>query len=47
MVYTVRLKKSAMRDLKKLLKKDAARILAKIELMKDELKGDVKRLTNF
>lgn len=47
MVYTVSLKKSAMRDLKKLPKKDAARILAKIELMKDELKGDVKRLTNF
>ena len=33
--------------MKKLPKKDAARILTKIGLMKDELKGDVKRLTNF
>lgn len=47
MKYEVRLKKCVVRDLKNVSKRDAKRILAKIELMKNDLKGDVKRLTNF
>ena len=37
----------AAKDLKTIPKKDAANIIEKINGMKDGLKGDVKRLTNF
>ena len=47
MKYCVELKERALRDLKNLSKKDAKRILEKIEALKDSLSGDVKRLTNF
>ncbi|MBI5234244.1 MAG: type II toxin-antitoxin system RelE/ParE family toxin [Deltaproteobacteria bacterium] len=47
MKHCVELKESALRDLKNLSKKDAIRILEKIEILKDGLKGDVKRLANF
>ena len=35
---------AALRELKKLPKKTSERILAKTEAMRDDLKGDVKRL---
>jgi len=47
MKYRVELKECAVRDLKNLSKKDARRMLEKIETLKDGLSGDVKRLTNF
>ena len=45
--YTVELKGRAVKDLKGLPKRDAEKVLEKIERLKDGLKGDVKRLTNF
>jgi len=47
MKYRVELKECAVRDLKNLSKKDARRMLEKIETMKDGMSGDVKRLTDF
>ncbi|MEK7314001.1 MAG: type II toxin-antitoxin system RelE/ParE family toxin [Deltaproteobacteria bacterium] len=47
MKYCIELKERALRDLKNLSKKDAKRILEKIETLKDSLSGDVKRLTDF
>ena len=47
MKYCVELKERALKDLKNLSKKDAKRILEKIETLKDSLSGDVKRLTDF
>ena len=47
MVYQIELKPRAVRDLKGIDKTQARRITEKITLMKDNLAGDVKRLTNF
>jgi mRNA interferase RelE/StbE len=43
----IEFKPSALKDLRSINKKDAIKILTKIEDMKDGLKGDIKRLTNF
>jgi len=47
MQYTVEFKPAALRDLRKVSPPVARRILAKIEAMRDNLAGDVKRLTGF
>lgn len=47
MKYEVTLKSRAIKDLEKLPTDTQARILEKVELMQDDLQGDVKRLTNF
>jgi mRNA interferase RelE/StbE len=43
----IEFKPSALKDLRSINNKNAIKILIKIENMKDGLKGDVKRLTNF
>jgi mRNA interferase RelE/StbE len=45
--YEVVLKPKAIKDLKKLEPTTQTRILEKVELMQDNLQGDVKHLTNF
>jgi mRNA interferase RelE/StbE len=45
--YSVEFKPRAIKDLKKLSIEDRQRIVAKIEMMQDNLAGDVKKLTNF
>jgi mRNA interferase RelE/StbE len=45
--YSIELKLQAVKDLKKLSIEDRQRIIAKIEMMQDNLAGDVKKLTNF
>ncbi len=47
MAYSVELKPRAMKDLRRLQKSDATRVLDAIEGLSDGLAGDVKRLTNF
>ena len=47
MKYTIEVKKQAIKDLKSIQKSDSARILDKIRLLEDNLKGNVKKLTNF
>lgn len=47
MRYEVVLKPKAIKDLQKLEPSIHARILEKVELMQEDLQGDVKRLTNF
>jgi len=47
MRYDVQFKPRAVRDLRGLPTEVAGRILAKIEFMRDDLHGDVKRLTHF
>ena len=45
--YEIVLKPKAIKDLKKLEASTQTRILEKVELMQDDLQGDVKHLTNF
>ena len=47
MKYLVGFKPRALRDLDSMVSNDRARIIDKIELMTENLRGDVKRLTNF
>ena len=47
MQYDVRFKPRAVRDIERLPSRIQAQVLARIEEMSDDLKGDVKRLTNF
>ena len=47
MGYEAVLKPKALKDLQSLPTNLQARILEKIELMRDDLQGDVKHLTNF
>jgi mRNA interferase RelE/StbE len=46
MVYQIEFKPRAIRDLKAVNKTRARRIIEKISLMRIDLAGDVKRLTN-
>jgi mRNA interferase RelE/StbE len=46
MVYQIEFKPRAIRDLKTIDQTQARRIAEKIPLMKNDLAGDVKRLTN-
>ena len=47
MRYEVELKPRANKDLHRICKKDAERIVDALEKLEDNLTGDVKRLTNF
>jgi len=47
MKYTLGLKPMASKDLRRIQKQDASRIADALELLADNLFGDVKRLTNF
>jgi mRNA interferase RelE/StbE len=47
MQYTIEFKPAAVRDLRRLSPPVARRILNKIEGMRDNLAGDVKRLTRY
>jgi mRNA interferase RelE/StbE len=45
--YDIQFKPRAVRDIERLPSRIQAQLLARIEEMSDDLKGDVKRLTNF
>jgi len=45
MIYQIEFKPRAIRDLKGIDKSHARRITEKVRLMRDDLAGDVKRLT--
>lgn len=47
MKYLIEFKKTAVKDIERIDKKESLRILNKIKLLEDGLKGDVKRLTNY
>ncbi len=47
MTYEIDFMPGALKDLKAIQKTMALRILKKIESMRDDLAGDVKRLTDF
>lgn len=47
MKYEVKFKPKAFKDLAKLSNNIQSRIINKIELMQDNLQGDIKKLTNF
>ena len=46
-MYEIKFKKKAVKELQRLPKKDAERIIEKISALSDNLTGDVKKLTNF
>ena len=46
-MYSVELMPKAVKDLKKLPKPDAAKIVAQIQSLENGLIGDIKKLTNF
>ena len=47
MKYTIEFKSTAVKDLQKINNTDVKKLLNKIELLEDGLKGDIKRLTNY
>jgi mRNA interferase RelE/StbE len=47
MRFDIEIRPQAVRDFKQLSPEMAKRIIAKIEAMRTDLRGDVKRLTNF
>lgn len=47
MQYTLELKPRAMKDLKRIQRQDASRILDALERVCSDLAGDVKKLTDF
>jgi len=47
MKYEIEFKPRAVKDLQSISKTTQTKILAKIQAMENDLKGDVKKLTNF
>ena len=47
MTYEIEFKPRALKDLKALPQSAQRRIIAKLEALRNDLAGDVKRLTNF
>lgn len=47
MRYEIEFKRRSVKDLKGVPSNDHRQIVARIEAMKDDLAGDVKKLTNF
>jgi len=47
MIYTVSFKPKSLKDGRKIAKNDLESIFEKIDYMKTDLRGDVKKLTNF
>lgn len=45
--YSIEFKKIAVKDLKKINRKDSLRIMAKIKEMGEGLNSDIKKLTNY
>ena len=45
--YDIQFKPRAVRDIERLPSRIQAQVLARIEEMRNDLRGDVKRLTNF
>jgi len=45
--YEVQFKPEALKDLEKLSNNIQSRIIDRVELMQDNLQGDIKKLTNF
>jgi len=46
-MYEIKFKNKAVKELQKLPKKDAERIVEKISALSDNISGDVKKLTDF
>jgi len=46
-MYKIQFKKKVVKELQKLPKKDAERIVEKISALSNNLAGDVKKLANF
>ena len=47
MTYTLDIQETARRDMKAMSPEVARRIIKKLELLRDDLQGDVKRLVNY
>ena len=47
MIYEIEFRPRALKDLRALDRNEARRIIEKVRAMKNDLAGDVKRLTNF
>ena len=47
MKYRVELKPRAIKDLKRIPKDNGKRIIEKLNILENNLQGDVKRLTNY
>ena len=47
MNYHVELKPTEIKDLKNIPKEEVSRIIARLESLENDMKGNVKRLTNF
>jgi len=47
MIYQIEFKPRALKDLKAISRDEARRIVEKIHALKNDLSGDVERLTNF
>ena len=47
MIYEIEFKSRAVRDLRGIDRSEARRIIRKIDAMKQDLAGDIKRLTSF
>ena len=47
MKYQVELKPTAVKDLKNIPPNDVSKVIARLESLTDDMKGPVKKLTNF
>jgi mRNA interferase RelE/StbE len=47
MIYQIEFKPQALKDLRSIDKGEVRRVMEKIEVMENDSRGDVKRLTNF
>ena len=47
MKYQVELKPTAVKDLKSIPPNDVSKVMARLESLTDDMKGHVKKLTNF
>jgi len=47
MKYQVELKPTAVKDLKSIPPNDVSKVIARLESLTDDMKGHVKKLTNF
>jgi mRNA interferase RelE/StbE len=47
MKYQVELKPTAVKDLKSMPSNDVSKVMARLESLTDDMKGHVKKLTNF
>ena len=47
MKYSIEFKRTAVKDLEKIIPKEANKIIEKIKTLENGLNGDIKKLTNF